>query len=163
MKIKSLIILLFAIGLAMPLKAQEDKLYLGMGFSKQAGAVRAGMIFDGFGGGVYVKSDWSRPFKAMSAMEGRRHRFSVMGELTYELWEFLQLTANAGYGSLGTYRVSATQDSYGVQGLVRGFEAGGIIGAYVGDALFLYVGWSRIFAKTTVKTSEFNIGFGFAF
>lgn len=163
MKCKPLLILLFGLAIALPLKAQHV-LYLGTGFSKQAIAFRTGLLFDsGLGGEVYVKTDYSRPFKSIPEMDGQRHKFSIMGGLSYELAEVLLLTGNLGYGSQGTYMVTPTQDSYGVRDLVRGVEAGFSVGFYIGDLTFVYIGWSKIMKQSTERTSQFNFGFGFGF
>lgn len=160
MKRRFLLVMLLAIGFALPMKAQ-DYLYIGMGFSRQSGAVRLGLIGDTFGAEVHVKSDFNRIFKSVSNMDGRRHRFSIMGGVTYNFVDFIHFTANAGYGSMGTYRVLPAQGSYGAEGLIKGFEAGGVIDVFLGDVTSLFVGWSKIFGSSNGKFSEFTFGLGF--
>ena len=158
-KFKALLVLLFAVGTIMPLKAQ-DYLYVGFGYSKQSGLVRAGLIIDDVGAEIHLKTDFNRPFKSVSAMDGYRHRFSFMGGLTYNLLDFLHLTANVGYGSAGVYRATPSNGSYGVEGLVRGLEAGGMVDVFLGEVFSVFGGWSRIFSQRNGPYSEFTIGIG---
>ena len=159
MKHRILLFLLLALGISAPLKAQDD-LYLGLGYSKQAGALRLGLVGYTFGAEVYLKSDINRPFKSVSQMDGTRHRFSAMGGLTYNFIDFIHLTANVGYGSAGIYRRTATAEGYGVEGLARGLEVGGVADVFLGDLISVFVGWSRIFAQKNGPYSEFTFGFG---
>ena len=153
-------VLLLVMGFAMTVKAQ-DYLYLGGGYSNssRALAIRSSIILDNVGVELNVKSDLNRPFKSAQAMDGQRHRFSFMGGLTYDFLDFLHLTACAGYGSAGIYRVTGTAEGYGVEGLTRGLEAGGFIDVFLGD-ISVFGGWSRIFAQRNGPFSEFTIGVG---
>lgn len=170
MKLRHLIILLFAIGIVMPLKAQ-DHIYVGMGFSKQATSLRLGFIPDTYGFELAVKCDNNRLFKSIPEMQDRRHRFSMMGGVNIDVADLLLITANVGYGSRGIYQVSAAGDEYGVSDLYRGLEAGLVVDVAIG-AFTLYAGWSHIFSGKSVvptptsihdeiKLSEWTFGFGF--
>lgn len=170
MKLRHLIILLFAIGIVAPLKAQ-DHIYAGMGFSKQATSIRLGYIPETFGGEIHVKLDNNRLFKSIPEMQDRRYRFSLMAGANVNLGELLLITANLGYGSRGIYQVSATGDEYGVSDLYRGLEAGVVVDVAFG-VFTLYIGWSHIFSGKSVvptptsihdeiKLSEWTFGFGF--
>ena len=162
MKLKHLIILmLFAIGVAMPLKAQDPFVYAGLGFSKQALSLRLGYNPELFGGEIHIKSDRNRLFKDIAGMDGRRHRFSLMGGANLNVYNLLVLTANAGYGSAGTYLSSALGDSYGVDpaDFHRGFEAGVALDIAIGH-LSVFGGWSRIFDSRPGVFSEWTFGIG---
>ena len=101
-------------------------------------------------------------------MDGRRHRFSLMGGVNYNFADLLLITANAGYGSTAKYRVSANGEEYGVENLARGFEAGLVVDFFVGNFMF-FGGWSRIFASAgpmagtdeAPKLTEFTFGIGY--
>jgi len=165
MKTKHLFILLFALGIALPMKAQS--LYGAIGFSSQSTAIRLGYT-ETIGGEIYIKSDNNRLFKGIPDMDGRRHRFSLMGGVNYNFADLMLFTVNAGYGSTATYRVAASGDQYGVENLARGFEAGLVVDFFIGN-LTIFGGWSRIFASAgpmagtdeAPKLTEFTFGIGY--
>lgn len=161
MKRRIILLFILAMGVVAPLKAQD--LYVGLGYSTQAGAVRVGLDGYVFGAEVMVKSDYNRIFKSIPDMDGRRHRFSAMGGLRFNLSSLFHLTANVGYGSTGIYRQTSTPEGFGVEGMARGVEAGFIADVFLGDVLSVFVGWSHIFPKKNDPYSEFTMGLGFNF
>lgn len=166
MKAKPLIILFFALLFTVPMQAQYlRKGYLlgGMGLKSQGLAIRAGYIYHHIGGEVYVMTDTNKS-KDLSKMEGKPHAFSIMGGLTYQPVGILLLTANVGYGSMGTYRVEATQTKYGVEGLKAGLEAGASATVMFDGGLSIWAGYTIMPNANSFVESfrELVLGLGFA-
>ena len=165
---KAFLLLLFSMMFSMPAAhAMEDlrTCYFGLGVGfHDSFSLRAGFFREHLGFEVYAKSDFSRLTKKVEELDGKKHRFSVMGGITYQPWYFIFLTAHVGYGSAGIYQVDATQTQFGAIELKKGLEVGACVSICFGDGLMLFGGCSLIPERTNVMPfSEFTVGVGFAF
>ena len=168
MKLK-IVILLFAIGLlASPIHAQEDSTIgfsmIGLSLKSSGICLRAGGVYERLGAELYWKTDANTEGNDIMNMDGKPHRFSLMGGLVYRPTNRLLLAADVGYGSVGTYRVEATHTHYGVEGMTKGLE----VGASVTLTLVIWafsVGYSIIPFRNAFDQSysEFTLCVGIAF
>jgi len=166
MKARPFIILLFGLLFSVPMQAQylrSGYLLGGMGIKSEGLAIRAGYIHRHIGGEVYVMTDMNKS-KDILKMEGKTHRFSIMGGLTYQPYGIVLLTANAGYGSTGIYRVEATQTKYGVEGLKAGLEVGASVTLMFDGGFSIWAGYSIMPSSNGLMESyrELTAGLGFA-
>ena len=136
----------------------------GMGRKSQGLLFRVGYLHKQFGGEVFVMTDVNRS-RDITKMEGKNHRFSIMGGFTYQPANVLLLTANVGYGSTGTYRVEATQTYYGVEGLKAGLETGVSISFMFDGGLSAFLGYTLKpdFNSFNQSFHELIFGLGLAF
>lgn len=166
MRRKHWLFLLLVLSFSMPVVAGGSlRYYTSLGISpNDAFSLRFGIVKNKLGGEIYAKSDIQRLRKDISKLDGKVYRMSIMGGLTYRPVEFLLLTANAGYGTSGIYRVDATQTAYGAEDLKKGFEAGLGLHVNFGRGFALYAGWSFYpIGQNDKAKNEYTVGIGFVF
>lgn len=162
MRTKHIILLLFACMVALPMRAQWD-CYTNLGISpSRAFSLRFGVLRNDFGGELYVKSDVNRLNKDFIPLNGSVYRLSFMGGISYRLIPNVMITANAGYGAIGKYKVDATEIHYGAEDLKAGIEAGAGFSIIFGGGFMLYGGWSFLpIGGHSDYYNEYTIGLGF--
>ena len=166
MKRKHWLLLLVVLSISMSAFAGGGwDFYTSLGISpKDAFSLHFGMVKNKLGGEIYAKSDLQRLKKDIGKLDGKAYRMSIMGGITYRPIEFLLLTANAGYGASGIYKVDATQTTYGAEDLKEGVEAGLGVHVNFGRGFMLYGGMSFFpIGLSDSVTNEYTVGVGFVF